>query len=89
MSTTTLAAPIRVNTTGVHARPGLGRLVAGDRLGGQHLVPVRRLVVVGPEQLLAGHQRRDTICRRASLTRVDTSSPSGRPRVASATSSGV
>jgi ABC-2 type transport system permease protein len=28
MSTTTLAAPIRVNTTGVHARPGLGRLVA-------------------------------------------------------------
>ena len=25
---TTLAAPIRVNTTGVHARPGLGRLVA-------------------------------------------------------------
>jgi ABC-type transport system involved in multi-copper enzyme maturation permease subunit len=28
MSTTTLAAPIRVNTGGVHARPGLGRLVA-------------------------------------------------------------
>ena len=28
MSTTTLAAPIRVNTTGVQARPGLGRLVA-------------------------------------------------------------
>ena len=28
MSTTTLAAPIRVNTSGVHARPGLGRLVA-------------------------------------------------------------
>ena len=28
MSTTILAAPIRVNTTGVHARPGLGRLVA-------------------------------------------------------------
>ena len=28
MSTTTLAAPIRVNTTGVHGRPGLGRLVA-------------------------------------------------------------
>ncbi len=28
MSTTTLAAPIRVNTPGVHARPGLGRLVA-------------------------------------------------------------
>jgi ABC-type transport system involved in multi-copper enzyme maturation permease subunit len=28
MSTTTLAAPIRVNTTGVHARPGIGRLVA-------------------------------------------------------------
>ena len=28
MSTTTLAAPIRVNTTGVHARPGLGRHVA-------------------------------------------------------------
>jgi ABC-2 type transport system permease protein len=28
MSTTTLTAPIRVNTTGVHARPGLGRLVA-------------------------------------------------------------
>ena len=28
MTTTTLAAPIRVNTTGVHARPGLGRLVA-------------------------------------------------------------
>jgi ABC-2 type transport system permease protein len=28
MSTTTLAAPIRVNTTGVHARPGLGRLTA-------------------------------------------------------------
>ena len=28
MSTTTLAAPIRVNTTGVHRRPGLGRLVA-------------------------------------------------------------
>jgi ABC-type transport system involved in multi-copper enzyme maturation permease subunit len=28
MSTTTLSAPIRVNTTGVHARPGLGRLVA-------------------------------------------------------------
>ena len=28
MSTTTLAAPIRVNTAGVHARPGLGRLVA-------------------------------------------------------------
>jgi ABC-2 type transport system permease protein len=28
MSTTTLAAPIRINTTGVHKRPGLGRLVA-------------------------------------------------------------
>ena len=28
MTTTTLAAPIPVNTTGVHARPGLGRLVA-------------------------------------------------------------
>src|SRR5687767_14611009 len=28
MSTTTLAAPIPVNTAGVHARPGLGRLVA-------------------------------------------------------------
>jgi ABC-2 type transport system permease protein len=28
MSTTTLAAPIRVNTAGAHARPGLGRLVA-------------------------------------------------------------
>ena len=28
MSTTTLAAPIRVDTTGVHARPGLARLVA-------------------------------------------------------------
>ena len=28
MSTTALAAPIRVNTTGAHARPGLGRLVA-------------------------------------------------------------
>ena len=27
MSTTTLAAPIRVDTAGVHARPGLGRLV--------------------------------------------------------------
>jgi hypothetical protein len=28
MSTTTLSAPIRVNTAGVHARAGLGRLVA-------------------------------------------------------------
>jgi len=28
MSTTPLSAPIRVNTAGVHARPGLGRLVA-------------------------------------------------------------
>ncbi|HEX4344902.1 MAG TPA: hypothetical protein VHZ31_05010 [Solirubrobacteraceae bacterium] len=28
MSTTTLAAPIRVDAAGVHARPGLGRLVA-------------------------------------------------------------
>jgi ABC-2 type transport system permease protein len=28
MSTTTLAAPIRENTAGVHARPGLGHLVA-------------------------------------------------------------
>jgi ABC-2 type transport system permease protein len=28
MSTTTLAAPIRVDTAGVHARPGLDRLVA-------------------------------------------------------------
>jgi len=28
MSTTTLAAPIRVDSSGVHARPGLGRLVA-------------------------------------------------------------
>ena len=28
MSASTLAAPIRVNTAGVHARPGLGRLVA-------------------------------------------------------------
>jgi ABC-2 type transport system permease protein len=28
MSATTLAAPVRVNTAGVHARPGLGRLVA-------------------------------------------------------------
>jgi len=28
MSTTTLTAPIRGNTAGVHARPGLGRLVA-------------------------------------------------------------
>ncbi len=27
MTTTTLVAPIRVNTAGVHARPGLGRLV--------------------------------------------------------------
>ena len=28
MSTTTLTAPIRVDTAGVHTRPGLGRLVA-------------------------------------------------------------
>jgi len=28
MSTTTLAAPIGVNTAGVHARPGIGRLVS-------------------------------------------------------------
>jgi hypothetical protein len=28
MSTTTLAAPIRVNSAGAHTRPGLGRLVA-------------------------------------------------------------
>src|SRR3954462_13129704 len=28
MSTTTLAAPTRVDAAGVHARPGLGRLVA-------------------------------------------------------------
>jgi ABC-2 type transport system permease protein len=28
MSATTLAAPIRVNTAGVHTRPGIGRLVA-------------------------------------------------------------
>src|SRR4051795_7149669 len=28
MSTTTLASPMRVNPAGVHARPGLGRLVA-------------------------------------------------------------
>src|SRR4051812_27059993 len=28
MSTTALAAPVRENTAGVHARPGLGRLVA-------------------------------------------------------------
>ena len=28
MSTTTLAAPIRVNHSGVHARPGIARLVA-------------------------------------------------------------
>jgi hypothetical protein len=28
MSATTLAAPIRMNTAGVHTRPGLGRLVA-------------------------------------------------------------
>ena len=28
MSTTTLTAPIPLNTAGVHARPGLGRLVA-------------------------------------------------------------
>jgi ABC-2 type transport system permease protein len=28
MSTTTLTAPIRMNTAGVHTRPGLGRLVA-------------------------------------------------------------
>ena len=28
MTTTTLVAPIRENTAGVHARPGLGRLVA-------------------------------------------------------------
>jgi ABC-2 type transport system permease protein len=28
MTTTTLSAPIRVNTASVHARPGLGRLVA-------------------------------------------------------------
>jgi hypothetical protein len=28
MSTTTLAAPTRLNTAGVHTRPGLGRLVA-------------------------------------------------------------
>ena len=28
MSTRTLAAPIRVDTAGIHARPGLGRLVA-------------------------------------------------------------
>jgi ABC-2 type transport system permease protein len=28
MSTTTLTAPIRVNTAGVHTRPGVGRLVA-------------------------------------------------------------
>src|SRR4029079_4046913 len=29
MTTTTLVAPIRVNTAGVHARPGLGRHTAG------------------------------------------------------------
>jgi ABC-2 type transport system permease protein len=28
MSTTTLTAPIRINTAGIHARPGLGRLIA-------------------------------------------------------------
>ena len=28
MSTTALTAPIRVDTSGAHARPGLGRLVA-------------------------------------------------------------
>ena len=28
MSATTLAAPVRVDTAGVHTRPGLGRLVA-------------------------------------------------------------
>ena len=32
MSTTTLAAPIRVNTAGVHARPGIGRLDEGPGL---------------------------------------------------------
>jgi ABC-2 type transport system permease protein len=30
MSTTALSAPIRVNTAGGHARPGLGRLVAAE-----------------------------------------------------------
>src|SRR4029079_5256571 len=30
MSTTALAAPIRVNTAGVHTRPGIGRLVTGE-----------------------------------------------------------
>ena len=71
-------------------QPGLGGVLAGQRLGGQDGLVGGGGEVVGAQDLVAGHQRRaPTIRRRASLTSVDTSSPSGRSRVASATSSGV
>jgi ABC-2 type transport system permease protein len=62
MSTTTLAAPIRVNTAGVHARPGLGRLVAVElrkmvntRAGfWLHLATVAITVLVVIVRLLVG-----------------------------------
>ena len=58
MSTTTLAAPIRVNTTGVHARPGLGRLVA---------VELRKMVNTRAELLAAT----GTIVEAADLAALD------------------
>jgi ABC-2 type transport system permease protein len=62
MSTTTLVTPVRVNTAGVHARPGLGRLVAvelrkmGDTRAGfwLHAAMVALTVVVVIVRLLVG-----------------------------------
>jgi len=63
MSTTTLAAPTRVDTAGVHAQPGLGRLVAVElrkmvntRAGFwlQLAIPVLTLVVVVARLLVGG-----------------------------------
>ena len=67
MSTTTLAAPIRVNTAGVHARPGIGRLVAVElrkmidtRAGFWLPVAMVALTVVAVVVLLLVGNRADT-----------------------------
>src|SRR6201989_2628210 len=73
MSTATLSAPIRVNTAGVHARPGPGRLVAVElrkmldtRAGfWLHVAMVALTVVVVAIRLLVGdaadHTFRDVL----------------------------
>ena len=60
MSTTTLAAPIRVNTAGVHTRPGIGRLVAVELRKRSTPVPALaagRLVAITSRRCVAWRSR--------------------------------